>query len=315
MPTNAFFRPETDTLLTDLRDGLRYIYDGRAGRLPWRTTFNELGQLPFVQQTNHHAFENWPVFHVDAPLRLGQLEVQGVEINRPEGFPQSRLRSDRPVDGYPFEVRLVEHGPDGYWQLKNYISRTLGKPVQCWERPNDQFNADWTYEGLNISVTYWFKKMVRRSDWEYTSLYIVNNRVYPDYLTDAYTKTFTMNKATHWQTFSVPYVSVPHNYRTSQYVRFTPVPIQKEMQQHRHNLAVWFDQNQGVVGIAQPDYALVLPFSGASRFTLKTVDLDRGQYEDELTMHGLSTGSEVMATASVGSLNLVLDALRKWMDT
>lgn len=312
MAVNTFFHPAPNTFLTDLQQGIRYVYNGEEGRLPWPTTFEQLAQLPFAKRVNHHAFADWPVFHIGAPLRFGQFEIQGAEINTPDASPQSKLRADVPVDVYPLEVRLAEGGLHGYWQLKKYISQTLGKPFQCWERPNDQFHADWLYDGLRIVITYWFENTTHRADWDYTSLSIYNDRVYPDYFTDAYTQEFKLNWGVHWQTFLIPQVSVPHNYRVSDYVRFTPVPFQKAMKQRTHTLTAWFDESQKVVSIAQPHYALILPFSEDTRFSLETVDCDRGQYLDVLTLYGLTDGSHEMVSSPVGLLNPVLDALRKW---
>lgn len=312
MPINARFRTGADPLRTDLRDGLRYVYQNQIYSLPWSTTFEQLACLPFAKQQGHHAF-GWPVYSLDVPWRLGQLEVQGLEVNTPNVSPRSRIRSDVPVDSYPFEVRLVEHGPDGYWQLKRYLSETLGQPKQCWERPNDEFHADWVYDGLRLSITYWFKTTVQRADWEYTSLHIENNRLYPQYLMDTYTEQFSLTTpGVHWQTFPMPYATVPHNYRTSQYIRFTPTPIQQLLAQRQHQLAIWFDEPVRTLGIAQPDYALILPLPSSVSFALETIDLDRGRYEDELTLQSTDK-PQVLATASVGALNSVLDQFNEWV--
>ncbi len=313
MMLNARFLPDPRLLLTDLRDGPRYPYNGVMHTLPWSTTYEELARLPFVRKLPHHAF-GWPVYFVDVPLRLGMLEVDGIEINRPDMNPSCLIRNDVPVDGYEFEVRLTEPGTEGYWQLRAYFEQTLGKPTSSWDYPKDQVHAQWLYDGLRISLTYWFRSTVKRSDWDYTSLSITNERIYPDYLTDTYTNQFRLETdAVQYKTYKLPYLSIPHNYRTSRYVRLTPATLQRLLEHNRHTLAVWFDAPAQKLGIALATYALMIPVPDAPRLRLETIDLDRGQYADELTLTGLPDGSQLLASADVGKLNALRKTLQEWL--
>ncbi|GAB2559547.1 hypothetical protein [Spirosoma areae] len=311
MPGTARLLPIADSLATDLQQGLRYTYAGRLQTLPWRTTFDELAKLPFVQQTGHHAY-GWPVLRLNVPVRLGRLEVEGIEINDPVPSGQSTFRRDVPIDHYPLEIRLVDHGADNYWLLKACLSQTLGNPRKGWER-DDQLHAGWQYDGLSLGLTYWFRSVSSRQESGHALLTIDNNRVYPDYLTDDYVGRFSLDAlASRYQTFQIPHVVVPHNYRTSRFVRFTPGPIQELLQGRGHNLAVWFDAPRHSIGVAQPDYALIVPVADAARFALARIDHDRGVYSDELQLHAPNRPYQTLIDAGVDALHPVAATVQAW---
>jgi hypothetical protein len=149
--SNARFLPESrdpaGALLRDLRDGLRYIWHGTEKTFSWRTTYLDLDTLSFVRRTPHDRF-GWPVYRFEVPLRLGALEIEGLQVNVPNDH-MSTWRFDVPLDHFPFEIRLHGDGAENYWQVKAYLSAALGAPPYGLER-TDQLHSEWENDGLKV---------------------------------------------------------------------------------------------------------------------------------------------------------------------
>ena len=312
--SNARFLPDVPypaALLRDLHEGLRYVYQGEEKTLAWRTTFLELDMLPFVHRAPHDRF-GWPVFRCDVPLRLGSLEVGGVQINVPDLRNAPSRRLEVPFDHLPLEVRLDGDGADNYWQVKAYFAPVLGKPATIWER-DDQMHVEWTFDGLQIGLTYWFTSGLSKQELGYASLLIGNNRIFPEYFTDAYTEAFDLDApGLVCQTFDLPPCTIPGYYRSSQWVRFTPEAVRKRLQQKNHLLAVWYDPQHHKLGFAKDEqFCLMVELTGDQRFVLELVDRDRGHYTHDLEGVRPEGQRETVISSEVGALEEVVRMLKE----
>ncbi len=310
---NARFIPDypysTAALLLDLGEGLRCTYEGQDYTIPWSITYQALEELPFVEQRRHDRF-GWPVYSFNAPLVIGILEVEGLQVNIPDKERQPAWRLDVPLDTLPFEVRLAGDGADNYWQLKAYFQAALGEPVRGWER-DDQLHADWEYDGLHVGLTYWLKSSVFPEESGYASLNIRNERFFPPYFTDSYTENFNLHASgLVYETFEVANATLLHHYRTTQWVRFTPAEIRGLLQNDNRQIAVWYDPQAMKLGFAQDEQLCkIVQLTDNQSFVLQLIDHDRGIYAHEIRVQRPDQTLETVLSGEVGSLDGIVRML------
>jgi hypothetical protein len=312
--SNARFLPghpnPVEALLRDLEEGLRYSDAGAEKTFAWGITYEDLDVLPFIHRAPHNRF-GWPVYRFDKPMRLGALEIAGLQVNVPDRINSPNWRLDVPIHNFPFEVRLEGDTPDNYWQLKAYLQAALGEPVACWERV-DQLHSEWNADGLLMGTTYWFKSDINKQESGFASLNITNERVFPEYFQDTYVGAWTKAlPGMMLELFQVPYCTVSSFYRTSQCVRFTPEPLQ-EVLKNQGMLAVWVDLAHRKMGFAaNSQFCMVVDLAKGQRYVLELVDLDRGQSAHELSVVRSNGSSETILSAGQGALDGVVGMLEK----
>lgn len=289
----------------DLQQGLRYAWNGAETRLDWRTNFQAFAALPCINRAPHHPGKHWDAYHFQIPLFFGDLELPGAQIN----VPNDRFFPNVPIDHIYIEVRFGAEGPDNYWQVKNYLLRSLGQPDSCWER-DDQLHALWDCDGVELSLTYWFKSRYNPQESGAVALSFSNNRVFPEYFEDEYVREMQWNEPQLIaQVFDIPFCGLPYpmSYRYFPWMRFTPASVVKTLEGKTGALAVWLDTTNKKLGIALPDnrFCVIADFNASSRFILQWVDMDRGAEQDELQLVNHAGKPEMLVCAAVGALDPV----------
>lgn len=313
--SNARFLPNrpdpVGELLRDLQEGLRYVYREQEHVFSWRTTYLDLDRLPFVHRAPHDRF-GWAVCRFDVPLRLGALEIDGLQVNVPDHQHSPAWRFDVPPHNLPFEIRLDQNNPENYWQVKDYLRAGLGEPATCWER-KDQLHSEWNADGLQLGLTYWFKSEISKTESGFASLNITHYRAFPEYFTDAYTQAFIPDAPELLlRTFTVPYASIPDFYRTSQWVRFTPPAIRELLKKEQADLAVWYDPVHRKLGFAKDSqFCKIVELFDNQQYILELIDHDRGHYSHEIQITRPDGIKETVVSAGVGALEEVVKMLEQ----
>ena len=181
--------------------------------ISWDITSDQLAEQPCAYAvTNAYGLQEIR-FHY--PVEVAAFRLYDFRYY----FPRN-ARTDVPVDHFYTNLRLDGNGDQNYFLAKEALLPLLGVGTTFYER-EDQNAYYWEYEGLKISLLYWYDAYATYESG-YATLSIHNEKEYPEYLTDRdYERKLFVTERIALET---PF-TIPSHFRKSIYFKKVPDPL------------------------------------------------------------------------------------------
>ncbi len=223
--------------------------------ISWDTTYQELIRSPLVEENNplDMDFATYDEYRFKYPVRVGNLLFK--ELGFHLSFQQ---RDDIAVQSYFFRINkpyLIDL--EEIAEIKNTLARHLKErmEVRYYEIGFD-FDSE---DNIVFSLYYW--QETKELHFE-----IFNHREYPHLLlNEAYESKMQIS---YYQIFDDKDCCFSGNYRTDKNIKRRP-PILTEL--FGEKLVLWVDRENGILGIADKNFAQLIPLNEIERFEIERI--------------------------------------------
>ena len=226
------------------------VQSDRKEFISWNTTYAELEQSKCVQIEELEYGEK--ILYFKTPIRVGNILLEDFSTTLYKG------RTDVAVLHYTSDC-LDHSGTDaGFHQLKNILSRNLGKPTDGWER-EDQNYRSFSADGIHFSICYTYSDD-SASESCHTTLSIENTRNYPDLLID---KSYEQQMQISEVVIIPGKINISADYKRNPRIKRRPQTIIGSFQE---KAVIWKDELNKKIGFSSGNFMQVFNESEIKSF-------------------------------------------------
>jgi hypothetical protein len=221
----------------------------------WETTIEGLLNYSIVDTIQDDGITK---YYIKYPVRIGHLVLDHLWLQHDS----SRERSDIPLRDLYSQAVVEGNGDKNYFLIHQALEDLEAVPFGGYHRENI-IHSEWDFNGLRISLTYWYDDPDYGYDSGYASLSFSNNRVYTQYITSNYVMSDQVDVL-----FCQRKLVIPDSYRKSRHYRLTPDKIKALLLRFKKGTVLFIDRESSTIGIANEEYAYII-----SRECVKCIEL------------------------------------------
>lgn len=223
-----------------IRDGI-HVFDKNRTKISWDLPLANLLKFDFIDQYTDDYEQ--PSIRFLTPVQIGQIKIDELKANIAHNNTKS------PVNNFYAKLRNQEGNDQSYYITKNVLSNSISKNprISSHER-TDQNHFNFIASDINISITYWYDDK-HSYESNYTSLYIKNNREYPQLLINK--DSLKLSDIGNYVVFSCA-LYTPNRYKENENIKEKPDVIKAIS---KTNPCIWFNKTKNTIGFSGSVYS------------------------------------------------------------
>jgi len=254
--------------LRELNEGF-IIEDNPSLLIPWNTTKDKLLNLDNIVKPVKGNDSKDIIFAF--PVRIGNIVIENLR-----GYNFRGDRSDVPLQFFNSQSVIDGNGDKNYFLIYEALKKLIGNPFKGYHR-SDQNNSLWKFEGLLISLTYWYDSTYSYESG-YASLTITNERVYKEYLINKYLLPKDIEAV-----FYEKKLLIPCSFRKSKFYKYATKDIRTLLSKRKMGTVMWIDKLSNNIGIANDDFTIIIPRQEVLGMELQNIWPAKGRGSSTLT--------------------------------